>query len=337
MQRNEVSLKRFLVKSDLLTSPEDAISFFQAFSDDNAQPMELLKQVMDAGIQLWVTGKGRYLKKGILLIRVTIRVEFAQSSLPAILECHRNAFAHFFVQARATMFAYCPILKRLQRMKRIPFSDELMTSPPISTRSSLAITLPTSVEAALQADPSQLAAAKLALTQRAFLQSMPSVRILCLCYTNHALDSFLESLLDNGVSKYFIIRLGSKTRISNRMRERCYQNIETLPFSGHAAQEHFSLKERMDAVERTLELLARKHIYKERLVSASNFLKSSSDQKWAYEQLAISDRAAGGMHTVGKGGKEVVKDYLWRKWLQGNPLPAAFATPMSSIRRSKNV
>ena len=34
--------------------------------------------------------------------------------------------------------------------------------------------------------------------------------ILCVCYTNHALDQFLESLLDKGITS--IIRIGSRSK-----------------------------------------------------------------------------------------------------------------------------
>jgi hypothetical protein len=33
--------------------------------------------------------------------------------------------------------------------------------------------------------------------------------ILCVCYTNHALDQFLEALLDRGITK--IVRVGSRS------------------------------------------------------------------------------------------------------------------------------
>lgn len=40
--------------------------------------------------------------------------------------------------------------------------------------------------------------------------------ILCVCYTNHALDQFLESLLDKGIKD--IVRLGGKSK-SKRLED----------------------------------------------------------------------------------------------------------------------
>lgn len=56
--------------------------------------------------------------------------------------------------------------------------------------------------------------------------------IICICYTNHALDSFLEELLDNGVPVADIIRLGG--RCSNEKVSACtLQNRQqTLNNSG---------------------------------------------------------------------------------------------------------
>lgn len=37
-----------------------------------------------------------------------------------------------------------------------------------------------------------------------------------MCYTNHALDQFLEDLLDIGINQTSIIRLGSKSTLRTR-------------------------------------------------------------------------------------------------------------------------
>ena len=106
--------------------------------------------------------------------------------------------------------------------------------------------IPPSIYAKLAADPSQLAAVEYALshnvsliqgppgTGKTFLgvqiatvliQNNPGIRILCLCYTNHALDSFLESLLDSGMKLNQFIRLGSSPKISDRLKERCLNEV----------------------------------------------------------------------------------------------------------------
>jgi superfamily II DNA or RNA helicase len=85
-------------------------------------------------------------------------------------------------------------------------------------------------------DPSQQAALRQALQNRNALIQGPtgtgktftggllcdlilkhsSETILCVCYTNHALDQFLESLLDKGINQ--IVRIGSRSK-SKRLEQ----------------------------------------------------------------------------------------------------------------------
>ena len=61
--------------------------------------------------------------------------------------------------------------------------------------------------------------------------SDPGLRLLCLCFTNHALDSFLESLMDAGIPGEKIIRLGSSPKVSERLRPRCLRQLTEARFS----------------------------------------------------------------------------------------------------------
>ena len=56
-------------------------------------------------------------------------------------------------------------------------------------------------------------------------------KILCMCYTNHALDSFLESLVDAGVSLAAITRLGRSPKISERLKSRCMDQLSESTFN----------------------------------------------------------------------------------------------------------
>ncbi len=42
------------------------------------------------------------------------------------------------------------------------------------------------------------------------MNNAPKVKILCVCYTNHALDQFLENLLDEGIEG--IVRIGGRSK-----------------------------------------------------------------------------------------------------------------------------
>jgi superfamily II DNA or RNA helicase len=92
-------------------------------------------------------------------------------------------------------------------------------------------------------DPSQLQALQQALTSRlALVQGPPgtgktftgvalcdlilkhsSASIMCVCYTNHALDQFLEALLDKGIKE--IVRIGSRCR-SKRLEQYTLRELE---------------------------------------------------------------------------------------------------------------
>lgn len=47
--------------------------------------------------------------------------------------------------------------------------------------------------------------------------------VLVVCYTNHALDSFLEDMLDAGIKD--IVRVGSPSKISERLKPYSLQEI----------------------------------------------------------------------------------------------------------------
>eukprot|EP01031_Cornospumella_fuschlensis_P026999 gene26999-32619_t len=295
------------------------------------------------------------------LVYIIIRVAFENSSLPAILKHRREPFAEFFVKARATIFSFYPVLKCLQGMMDIPLAEELVLEPPSIVEAKERLTLPTAVGDALKADTSQLMAAEDALSRRvsiiqgppgtgktyvgiqivkALLRTMPDARILCLCYTNHALDSFLESLLDNGVRADDMIRFGSISRISERMKSRSYQGIDAPPFSGNTGRLHFAYKSQRQEVEDQIREVVNKLLLEEsfRLWSvASKFLEDAHYED--YLQLSVDNHLADefGMKVVGKGGKSIKKDYLWKEWLSGHDLPAAFKGKVSMLNGENNI
>jgi hypothetical protein len=103
-------------------------------------------------------------------------------------------------------------------------------------------------------DPTQLEAMRVALTQNVGLiqgppgtgkthvgaavaevitRCGPNINILVVCYTNHALDQFLESLLDKGIEE--IVRIGSKSK-SKRLEP--YNLFELSRSQGHGRSIH---------------------------------------------------------------------------------------------------
>ncbi len=139
--------------------------------------------------------------------------------------------------------------------------------------------LPEAVRAALKDDPSQLAAVEYALRHNvSLIQGPPGTgksfvgvqiakalidrgvqagrpeRILCLCYTNHALDDFLETLVDHGVPLEGVVRLGRSPKISERMKPCCLENVRrNATFDGPQSHRRRVLKDQKEKAESEME------------------------------------------------------------------------------------
>ncbi|WIA14242.1 hypothetical protein OEZ85_002778 [Tetradesmus obliquus] len=142
------------------------------------------------------------------------------------------------VQVSTNFLSTRPVLQGLQAMPSVPMAQELVhgQEPQPTTYLDVAAVEKDLEQLAPSLDPSQLAALRQALQQRnALIQGPPgtgktftgallcdlilkhsSETILCVCYTNHALDQFLESLLDKGIDK--IVRIGSRSK-SKRLEQ----------------------------------------------------------------------------------------------------------------------
>ncbi|KAL5335223.1 AAA domain-containing protein [Aspergillus crustosus] len=135
-----------------------------------------------------------------------------------------------------------------------------------------------------------------------------------MCYTNHALDQFLEDLLDIGIDSSSIVRLGAKS------------SARTEPLRLFAQQSKFS---RSSARWRIIdELKGKASTLREEIDVVfneySNF-KLSADSILEYlefEEPEIFDAFSppeqdDGMTLVGEGGKLVTPQYLYSRWSQG--------------------
>eukprot|EP00981_Chlorochromonas_danica_P011845 scaffold4308_cov162-Ochromonas_danica.AAC.4 len=174
---------------------------------------------------------------------------------------------------------------------------------------------------------------------RALLREKPSTRIFCLCYTNHALDSFLESLLDSGMSQDQIVRLGSISKTSERIQACCIQRREEKPqFDKAQSRLYFSLKSEIKEASNLVDSKANE---------IQNYL-TSGNIGWseisrflnfhdysAFKQFMVTER--NDSTVVGKRGKAASKDYLWVQWNRGNELPAPFASLTQHLAETENL
>ncbi|KAJ7707708.1 P-loop containing nucleoside triphosphate hydrolase protein [Mycena rosella] len=253
------------------------------------------------------------------------------------------------IQIDTAIFSYEPVLKALQEARSMPLSNELLCWSADSTMEPPSSPAPTQIINAITSDPhqdlsillktpksirlddSQSLSLLAGLTQRvSLIQGPPGTgksfigallakvlhdsrrRILVVCYTNHALDQFLEDILDIGVPPSSIVRLGGKSTARTEQLS-LYKQKGGSTLGRGEWQTIDSLKENS---KRLLGRLERE------------FMKFT---KWAPDLLthiefedasffaALSvPSTANGMTQVGKGGKKVDPFYLFKRWADGN-------------------
>jgi hypothetical protein len=149
-----------------------------------------------------------------------------------------------------------------------------------------------------------------------FLLQQPDVKILVNCYTNHALDQFLEDLMDIGIPQSDMVRIGGKstmrtaplslqtlTRASGaRITKGDWREIDALrsrqvTLSGALTTAYTAYKQSNPKYESVMEHLRFEH----------------PDYFAAFTIPASSDNST----VVGKGGKAVDPYYLLNRWIYG--------------------
>eukprot|EP01032_Pedospumella_encystans_P023366 gene23366-26450_t len=260
---------------------------------------------------------------------------------PPIVLRLEDRFAAFVFQANSSVFSYEPILRCLQDMTGVPFQRELVQLQPPQPLSS-PVGLSSRVRVALAEDPNQLEAVQSALSQRVSLiqgppgtgktyvgvqivralidnplppdSNLASVRILCLCYTNHALDDFLLSLHeDGGVPLEDIVRLGRSPKVH-----------ETLQGCMLNDRGDFNRLQRRNyaKVMQALEELKRKIIHGKVRVG-----RLSSNWNWSTASAFLKDESAYNtelsdiyeqLQGTSQDGFQTAKtDDLWNQWISG--------------------
>ncbi|KAJ5505540.1 ATPase AAA-type core [Penicillium expansum] len=254
-----------------------------------------------------------------------------------------------FLLVDTAMFAYEPILKCLQERIDMPLTEELFLyerDQPVQD-SSLAPwkvvnklkeeygcnvqgTLKTSMSVTL--DSSQLDSLLAGLTQRvSLIQGPPGTgksfigallakalhdnskdKILVMCYTNHALDQFLEDLLDIGINPSDIVRLGSKSsqrteplglfkqHSSYRRNQTTWNTINSLEADGN---------EQKDKLHDSFQA------YKKLGANAESILDYLEFEEPEYFEALTVPEGENGMIMVTKRGRPMKKNYLYGRWI----------------------
>ncbi|OKL58227.1 hypothetical protein UA08_06552 [Talaromyces atroroseus] len=257
-----------------------------------------------------------------------------------------------FLLVDAPIFAYHPILKCLQDKLDFPLIDELFLyksdqSPresdliPVDLIHKLRAKGDGDIQSILKTakgaklDPSQLESLLAGLTQRvSLIQGPPGTgksfigallakvlhdntkeKILVMCYTNHALDQFLEDFQDIGINSSAIVRLGSKSTTRTQSLKLSEQRLaykrsqESWRIINSLETEASELKSDLD--EKFKAYQSRKNDY-DMIIEYLEF-----EEPEFFEALTVPENEDG-MTTVGRGGSDIQKDYLYKRWIHGD-------------------
>lgn len=267
----------------------------------------------------------------------------------------RQMTTYDLVEASKSFFSYRPILKTLQKMDRIPLLEELsvgdrlddpspldylpreMIYPGTDFKCNLDAWDSVALSSKTTLDISQAEALRHAFTSRvAKIQGPPGTGktyigsliarmirentnkiILCVCYTNHALDQFLEHMLDYGETK--IVRLGGKSK-SERLEQFNIRNL-TRQKADHFQIKGFNIRKIDAMIHEQKEIL--QELMKQTEVDLTwemiqEYLEDSFPDALEWLTLPCVDD---GFQMVGSRGKDLDNSSLWKFWSEGKDFP----------------
>ncbi|KAL4882176.1 P-loop containing nucleoside triphosphate hydrolase protein [Aspergillus karnatakaensis] len=259
-------------------------------------------------------------------------------------------------------FAYEPILKGLQEKVELPLADELLDFDD-DIELSQANTVPEcliedldhgtrtlkdvlGLEKSVTLDSSQMQSLVSGLTQRvSLIQGPPGTgksfvgallakalwerskeTVLVMCYTNHALDQFLEDLLDIGIGSSSIVRLGSK---STQRTESLKLSVQQAHYKRTQASWHVIDELKGKFANLSEEMSAAFSAYLNFNLTADTMLEYLEFEEPEFHDAFNPPEQPDGMTLVGEGGKLVTSQYLYNRWVQGKNHSLSFPDELS--------
>ncbi|XDG09157.1 hypothetical protein ABKA04_008772 [Annulohypoxylon sp. FPYF3050] len=258
-----------------------------------------------------------------------------------------------FLLASTPIFAYEPILERLKRKTDIELSHDILVHTedskeseiqPVDMIDALESSLVTQTDLKdllgtikrINLDPSQVKALIYGLKyQTCQIQGPPGTgkslvgsllakilldhtkeTMLVMSYTNHALDQFIEDLMDIGIDDNHIVRLGSKSTNRTKHLMAGWQTVDS--------RRTRTRRELIDAQKAKLDNLVEKvdegfDAYRQNKITVPQLLEylefSETDSRF-YDAFEIPT-AEDGEVVVGKKGGKMKTDYLYNRWISG--------------------
>ncbi|KAL8906627.1 MAG: hypothetical protein Q9171_006195 [Xanthocarpia ochracea] len=272
------------------------------------------------------------------------------------------------VQIDTAVFAYEPILLSLQRMKTLPLADEILFwssgskvgQPPNAPsraidklvhypsedlqnliQSSKPVVLDKSQNASLIASLRQTVSLVQgppgtgksfigALTAKIIYQFTKKT-ILVVCFTNHALDQFLEDLLDIGIPVSTMLRLGNMGKATSRLktlglREQTASSRLTKAAWSAIDQLKLSTNHLSDQLSQSFDQYMKTNISKSDLMEYLEFQSGDMNYFEAFTVPTSQD----GSSIVGKRGKSVNALYLIDQWCSGRGRGVFSSSPLAA-------
>ncbi|KAJ5939590.1 hypothetical protein N7466_002724 [Penicillium verhagenii] len=293
---------------------------------------------------------------------IMLRVVGEEAMKKSILFLKLYDDVEFLVVDTAT-FAYEPILKCLQERVEYPLTEELFlyekdepvknsALAPLDVINELHENYKPNIQTILKTskpvrlDPSQQESLLAGLSQRvSLIQGPPGTgksfigailakilhdhtkdKILVMCYTNHALDQFLEDLLDIGIDSAGIVRLGSKS------------TPRTQPLS---LKEQSTTRVRPGSNWNTINALKAQCLEQRTAINSSfSAYQKSANSSAVLDYLEFEDpeyfeafalpEDENGMKLVGSDGTAIKKDYLYNHWIKGESPNPIFTKHLST-------
>ncbi|KAL8800714.1 MAG: hypothetical protein Q9182_004986 [Xanthomendoza sp. 2 TL-2023] len=295
-------------------------------------------------------------------------VDAAEASLAKTLLKLKTCQVIKLVQIDTAIFAYEPILHSLQRMKTLPLANELLfwtpgtsigqppnapsrvidnleQNPPSDLRawtgSSKPIVLDGSQHASLVASLKQTVSLIQgppgtgksfigALTAK-IIHDFTSKNILVVCFTNHALDQFLEDLLDIGIPGSAMLRLGNIGKATQRLKALGLHEQATSEKLSRAAWSTIqelkaSVENQATKLSKAFERFMKTSITRNDLMEYLDFL---SDDINYFEAFTVP-RSEDGSRIVGRRGKSINNLYLLDQWCSGQNRGVLSSFPMTA-------
>ena len=148
------------------------------------------------------------------------------------------------------------------------------------------------------------------------LYDSTSQKILVICFTNHALDQFLEDLMDIGIPSSAMVRLGGKS--TDRTKPLMIREQASVRLGASQWSQIDKLKEKLVLHEArlrdTFQRFRAVNLQKKQLME---FLEFSSEELPFFDAFTVPKQQEDGMTRVGKRGKAMGPDYLLDRWIAG--------------------